>query len=320
MDSTPSDYPARRSAVKEKRQRTFPSTRRAAKMGRRRCHASQRQFAESAASSKAAQQRTGLLMNRSKTRLVAIARDVSPAIGQCELTHLPRQAIDWNVAARQHDDYCKVLESLGCELRKLPASPDLPDCVFVEDSCVVLDELAVIARPGAESRREETRAVADVLREFRQLRFLEAPGTLDGGDVLRLGRHLYVGRSRRTNEAGIEQLRAVVEPIGYRVVAVPIAGCLHLKSAVSQVGDRVLLVNRHWLDPSCFEGMDLIEVDESEPMAANALRIADTIVYPMEFPRTRRKLEDWGIRICPVAMSELGKAEGGVTCCSVLVS
>lgn len=254
------------------------------------------------------------------SKLFAITREVSPAIGRCELTHLPRQTMDWNVATRQHDDYCKVLESLGCELCKLPASPDLPDCVFVEDTCVVLDELAVIARPGADSRRAETPAVAEVLREFRQLYFIEPPGTLDGGDVLRLGRQLYVGRSRRTDDAGIEQLRAMVEPIGYRVVAVAIAGCLHLKSAVSQVGDRALLVNRDRLDPSCFEGMDLIEVHESEPQAANALRIADTVVYPMEFPRTRRKLEERGIQVCPVMMSELGKAEGGVTCCSVLVS
>ncbi len=203
--------------------------------------------------------------------LIAITRDVSPGIEHCELTHLERQSIDVDVARAQHRQVESRLAELGWEVHRLPADPDLPDSVFVEDTAIVLDELAIITRPGAESRRAETPPIARTLEAYRELQAIEQPGTLDGGDVLRIGRVLYVGLCSRSSREGIEQLRALVEPLGYTVQPVEITGCLHLKSAVTQVRENTLLVNRNWLDVSAFGRV------------------------------------------------ELAKAEGGVTCCSLLI-
>jgi dimethylargininase len=249
---------------------------------------------------------------------IALTREVSPNLSGCELTHLARAVIDPALARAQHREYENCLVRLGCDVRRIPPAPDLPDAVFVEDTAVVLDELAVITRPGADSRRPETGSVAQSLRPFRALRFIEEPATLDGGDVLTLGRHLFVGLSRRTNAAGIEQLRSIVTPYGYRVTAVELSGCLHLKSAVTAVGNEMLLVNPAWVDPGRFAGQTAINVDTSEPFAANALLVNDTVLYPAAYPNTRKSLEAHGLRVATVDVSELAKAEGGVTCCSLV--
>ena len=253
-------------------------------------------------------------------RLVALTREVSPSIGRCELTHLTRRAIEVGAAMEQHRQYESCLADLGCEVHHLPAEADLPDSVFVEDTAVVLDELAVIMRPGAASRRAETPTVADALKPFRRLYTIEPPGTMDGGDVLSLNRVLYVGLSSRTNTAGLEQLEAICRPFGYAVKPVGIKGCLHLKSAVSQVGPNAVLANRAWIEVNAFKGLEVVEVDPSEPMAANALLIGKSIVYPRAHHRTRRRLEDRGLSVTTVDVSELAKAEGGVTCCSLIFS
>jgi dimethylargininase len=250
--------------------------------------------------------------------LIAITRAVSPAIDRCELTHLPRTFIDPELARRQHDAYEQCLSELGCAVRRLPADATMPDSVFVEDIAVVFDELALVARPGAESRRVETRAVVEALGRRRRLRHIEAPGTVDGGDVLVAGRSVFVGRSGRTNEDGIDQIRQILCGIGYSVQAVDVTGCLHLKSAVTCVGERLLLINPAWASADAFQGFARIEVDPSEPLAANALRIGDFVVYPNGHPRTRRRLEEHGLRVRDVDMSETAKAEGGVTCCSLV--
>jgi dimethylargininase len=251
---------------------------------------------------------------------VAITREVSPSISRCELTHLMREAIDVQVARLQHRQYESCLADLGCEIQRLPAEPELPDSVFVEDTAIVLDELAVITRPGAETRRPETAAVAKALGAYRELCHIAAPGTLDGGDVLRVGKVLYVGASSRSNPAGIEQLRAFVEPFGYALEAVEMQGCLHLKSAATRVGEETLLVNPDWLDAGAFEGMELVEVAPSEPMGGNALLLGQTVVYPAAFVETRERLEKRGIAVRTVDVSELAKAEGGVTCCSLILT
>jgi dimethylargininase len=250
--------------------------------------------------------------------LTAIKRRVSPAIGRCELTCVEREPIDVDAAASQHRRYEACLARLGCDVQSLPAEPDLPDSVFVEDTAVVLDELAVISRPGAESRRPETRSIEAAIEQLRTLVHIESPGTLDGGDVLVVGREMFVGFSERTNEAGAEQLRAFVEPLGYTLTGVPLRSCLHLKSAVTEVARRRLLVNTDWVDAGIFRGMDLIEVDPKEPFAANALRVGDAVVFPARFVRTLARLADAGLEITPVEVSELAKAEGGVTCCSLI--
>jgi len=249
---------------------------------------------------------------------IAITREVSPAVGKCELEHIERQPIDFEIARSQHRAYEAGLAGLGCRIVRLPADPGLPDSVFVEDAAVVLDELAIVTRPGAASRRPETNAVAEALTAFRELAFLKAPACLDGGDVLTVDRTLFVGRSRRSNEDGVRQLADIIEPHGYRVIEVPVSKCLHLKSAVSLVAESTVLLQPAWIDAHPFEGLDGIETDPGEPFAANALRVGDTVVYSSDFPRTRRKIEDRGIEVLPVDASELAKAEGGVTCCSLI--
>ena len=252
-------------------------------------------------------------------RTIALTRGVSPAITRCALTHLERTAIDLDLARAQHRAYEQSLEAAGCAVRRLDDGPDLPDSVFIEDTAVVFDELAVIARPGASSRRGETAAVASALAAHRRVEHIESPATLDGGDVLCVGRRVFVGRSSRTNAAGLEQLRRIVSDFGYDVRPVAVRGCLHLKSAATAVADDVLLVNRAWIPDADLTGFELLDVDPTEPFAANALRIGDCLIHAAAFPRTRARLEARALRVEALDLSELAKAEGAVTCCSLLV-
>lgn len=252
--------------------------------------------------------------------LTAITRGVSARIGACELTHLERQPIDVERARAQHRAYEDALARLGYRVESLPALDDLPDSVFVEDVAIVLDEIAVVTRPGAESRRPEAAEIAPALVAYRRVTFIREPGTIDGGDVLKLGRRLFVGVSGRSNESGIGQLAAVVWPYGYTVTPVPVTGCLHLKSAVTEVAPGTVLVNPAWVDAAAFGGATSIEIDPTEPAAANGLLVGGHLIYPSAFPKTRLRLEHAGIRVMPVDVSELQKAEGAVTCCSLLLS
>lgn len=249
---------------------------------------------------------------------IALVREVSDSIVECELTHLERTPVDPARAREQHNEYVAALEAAGCEVHELPALHDQPDAVFVEDCAVVVDELAVVTRPGAESRRGEVASVAEALGRWRRLERILAPATLDGGDVLRVGHTLFVGETPRTNAQGIAQLRALLAPLGYEVVAVPVTGCLHLKTGVTEVAPRLLLINPEWIDARPFGALERIAVDATEPMAANALRIGDAVVYPEAFPRTAARLAERGIHLTRVPADELGKAEGGVTCCSIV--
>jgi dimethylargininase len=252
--------------------------------------------------------------------LLAITRAVSPSIARCELTHLAREPIDVARASEQHAAYEECLRRAGCAVQQLPADPGLPDSVFVEDTAIVLDELAILTRPGAESRRAEVAAVAEALARHRPLLTLPAPATLDGGDVLRVGRTLYVGATARTNAAGIARLTAAVAPFGYRVVTVPVTGCLHLKSAVTLAGENLLLVQPAWVSPDAFDSaLAQVHVDPGEAAAANVLRVGDAVIQAAGFPFTRTRLEDHGVSVTVVEVSELAKAEGAVTCCSLIV-
>jgi dimethylargininase len=257
--------------------------------------------------------------------LLALTRPVSPTLAECELTHRDRVPIDVERAAAQHADYEAALEVAGCRLVPVPAAPHLPDAVFVEDTAVVVDEVAVLARPGAKSRRPEVDAVAAVLVAHRPVRRIEAPATLDGGDVLVVGRDVFVGSSARTNDAGADQLRSILEPLGYVVRPVPVTGCLHLKSAVTAVGEETLLLNPEWTSSAAFEGYRLVEVAPGEPAAANVLRLPDRVLMAAGHPETRARieaaLEDEAadVGVVDVDVSELAKAEAGVTCCSILL-
>lgn len=204
-------------------------------------------------------------------------------------------------------------------MERVAAAPELADSVFVEDTAVVLPEVAIITNPGAKSRRAETEGVAAALRPYRPLAFIRPPGTLDGGDVLRIGRRIYVGASDRTNREGIAQMRELASPFGYSVEPVGLRDCLHLKTAVTQVSRDAVLLNPQWVDGRAFEGMELITVDPEEPYGANTLLVGESAVYPAGFPRTRERLEARGISVTIVEVGELAKAESGVTCCSILI-
>jgi dimethylargininase len=253
--------------------------------------------------------------------MIAITRPVSPRMDECELTHFERQPINIALAEKQHEEYVDVLRRLGCQIEMAEELPFCPDAVFVEDCAVVLPELAIIARPGAESRRAEVHSIAELLQGYREnIYYIEAPGTLDGGDVLRIGQQLWVGLSGRTNADAVLQMQAILKPYGYSVEAVRMGnGCLHLKSAVTQVADDLLLLNPEWVHPDYFPDFDVVMTDPEEPGAANALLIGDTVIYPADFPFTALLLAEEGIELLLVDNSEVIKAEGGVTCCSVLV-
>jgi dimethylargininase len=250
--------------------------------------------------------------------LTAITRAVSPAMVHCELSFIDRKPVDLVIAQDQHRAYEMLLEKLGARVLSLPAEPALPDSMFVEDPAIVLDELAVILPLGTESRRPEAASLAKALSSFRKLAYVTLPGTLEGGDVLRIGRKLFVGLTRRSNAEGLRQLTAILAPHNYEVIAVPVTGCLHLKSAVTHISGDTLLANRAWFDAAPFAVYDWIDVDPGEPHAANALTFGGTIIFPASFPHTRARIESRGIRVTPLDISELQKAESGITCSSLI--
>jgi dimethylargininase len=249
---------------------------------------------------------------------IAITREVSAAIERCELTHLARQPIDLPTARRQHDAYQQALQDLGCSIVCLTAEDDMPDSVFIEDVALVFPELAIITRPGADTRRAETAAVAEAIAAYRPIVHIDPPGTVDGGDVLTAGSRVFVGESARTNAAAVSQIRRHLAPHGYTVDPVPVRGCLHLKSAVTALAEDLLLINPEWVPAACFRPFRLLEVDAAEPYGGNALLVGDGLMYPTAFPRTRARLDACGLRVVGVDVSELAKAEGAVTCCSLI--
>jgi dimethylargininase len=250
--------------------------------------------------------------------LTAVTRAVSPGIVHCELTFVARQHIDLAKAEQQHAAYQRLLEKFGAGVISLPAQPQLPDSMFVEDPAIVLDELAVIFPLGTESRRPEAASIAQALAKFRKIARVELPGQVEGGDILRIGRRLFAGLSSRTNLDGIEQLASIISPHGYEVIGVAVTGCLHLKSAVTYIGRNTLLANRMWFDTQPLAGFEWIDVAPEEPHAANALAVGDTVIFPASFPRTRARMEARGFHVTPIDISELQKAESGLTCSSLL--
>ncbi len=254
-----------------------------------------------------------------KNKITVLVRQVSPMLAQCELTHLARGALDAAEAAEQHKRYAQALEAMGARIVWLPPLPDHADSVFVEDTAVVVPEMAVIARPGAASRQAEVESTAQVLSRHRPVQRIVAPGCLDGGDVLRIGRTVYVGASTRTNAAGIEQLGRILTPLGYQVRAVPVTKCLHLKTGVTFVAPHFLVFNAAWIDPADFQELQPIAIDPAEPFAANTLTLGEETLVSADFPRTAEKLQAAGIAVRQVGIGELHKAEAGLTCLSIVI-
>jgi dimethylargininase len=252
----------------------------------------------------------------------AFTRAVSPRLAECQLTHLERAPIDAAKAASQHAAYEAALAGAGFEIIPLPELADDPDAVFVEDTALLLDGHAVITRPGAPSRAGETGSTAAGLSPHFELHRIER-GFVDGGDVLRIGPTLYVGLSSRTDALGVEALREIGSRLGYRVVQAKLRDCLHLKTGATFAGaDRsgapVLLFNERCVDPGQFAGVDPLYVDPDEPAAANCVRAADRLILPSGNPRTADRLRDRGFHVVEIDVSELQKAEAGVTCMSLI--
>jgi dimethylargininase len=250
--------------------------------------------------------------------IVALTREPAGALDACELTYREREAIDAGVAAAQHRGYCDALRACGARVLTLPRVDELPDSVFVEDTTIALDEIAVLTRPGVESRRGEVKLIAPEVARLRAVVRVEPPATLEGGDVLRLGRTLYVGLSPRTNAEGADALRRLVAPHGYEVVTVELRGCLHLKTGCSGLDEETVLVNPDWVDAAVFRGREVVPVDAAEPWAANVLSVGRSVCVSAAFPRTAEVLAARGHGVRAVEVSEFAKAEGGMTCMSLL--
>jgi len=233
-------------------------------------------------------------------------------------TYVDDAAIDGKLALRQHERYQDALRRCGARVVSLPACQELADCVFVEDTAIVVDEIAVMMSMGAVSRRDEVPTIEAALREFRTIAHVKLPARIDGGDVVCSGREVFVGLSQRTNAAGVDALRGILAPFGYSVTAVPVLGCLHLKSACSALPDGTLLVNANLIGIAPIRGRDFVPVPEVEPLAGDVLVIGERIIASDAFPETISLLGSRGWEVIPVSVSEFAKAEGGVTCMSLV--
>lgn len=251
--------------------------------------------------------------------VIALVRAVAASLGQCELSYVGRSEIDVARAGSQHGHYTAALAALDCQLEWLPALPQQPDGVFVEDTAVVVPEVAVITRPGAASRRGEIDSAAAALAAHLPVRRISEPATLEGGDVLRIGRSLYVGASRRSNAQGVAQLAQALAPFGYSVRAVAMRDCLHLKSAATFIAPDTLLANPAWVDPAEFGCARTITVATEEPFGANTLTVGGITLVSADYPKTRQRLEAAGVVTRTLDISELHKAEAALTCLSVLI-
>jgi dimethylargininase len=253
------------------------------------------------------------------SRLVALTHVPSPHLQSCQCTYIPRSPIELVEAGRQHSAYCAALRECGCDVQTLDVNRELPDGAFIEDTAVVLDELAVLASMGTGSRRAEPAGIAPALGRWRELARIEYPATLEGGDVLRLDRMLLVGRSTRTNGAGLDAFSAIARRHGYGVVPVGVHGCLHLKTACTAMPDGRLLVNADWIDVSALDGFSLIPVPEPEPWGANTLAIGGTVLLAAAHRRTAELIDGLGFAVAPVELSEFAKAEAGASCLSLVI-
>jgi dimethylargininase len=250
--------------------------------------------------------------------VIALVREVSPALAACELSFIDRQSIDGARAGAQHAAYCDALARAGAAVTWIAPAPEHPDGVFVEDAALVLDELAIITRPGADSRRGEVTTVAAALAAHRPLSFIREPATIDGGDVMRAGRDLFVGITARTNRDGFDQLTAIASRFGYRTTAVRVSGCLHLKTAVTSLDDDTLVLHRAYVDAAVFGGRRILEA--REPSGGDVLSVNGTVLVLASAPAMRDVIAAAGYRTEAIDLSEFEKAEAGVTCLSLLVS
>ena len=250
--------------------------------------------------------------------LKAITRAVSRNINGCELTFKQRESLDYEKAVRQHASYCALLTRCGAEVLSLEAHDENPDCCFVADTAVVLEEVAVIASPGAPSRRGEVKAVEEILSAHREVAHIKSPATLDGGDVVLLGKRIFVGRSNRTNSQGIESLTRIARSLGYNVTPVSVMGSLHLTTACSVLDEETVLLNPRWIDATPFARYWVLNVPDDEPWSANTMRVGASVCVEAGAPRTLELVNKHCREVEVLDISEFRKAEGSLACLSIL--
>ena len=250
--------------------------------------------------------------------LRALTHKVSPRIAECEVTFVDRSPIDLEIAVRQHDHYCDALKNLGVIVKELSENASYPDSCFVEDTAIVVDELAIICSMGVSSRRGEIRLIEHELSKYRATAQISLPATIEGGDVLRIGKKIFIGQSSRTNLEGIKELAKILEPYGYRVTPVRTKGSLHLKSACTAIDEETLFVNPDWVELDALKGFNLAYTPADEPWSANILRVGTTVCVQAGFPRAAELMERVAERVEVIDMSELRKAEAGLTCSSII--
>ncbi len=249
--------------------------------------------------------------------MIAITHVPSLRLEQCELTHLSRTSINIELARAQHANYCAALTSAGCSVQNNDFNREFPDAAFVEDIAVVLDELIILGAMGVQSREPEMAGWKQRLSEFRTLVELPSGAKLEGGDVLRVGRDLLIGISTRTNAIAIEAVTKLVKRLGYLVHAVPVVGCLHLKTACTAIDEDTLLLNPNWID--CERLLHKKMVIAADSWGANVIRLPDQLLTNSQNTATINQLELLGFSVTPVDLSEFAKAEAGATCLSLLI-
>ena len=247
----------------------------------------------------------------------AIARKPGPNFAQGITTALNEESPKYEILVSQHEEYITTLKSIGLKVILLDALPDHPDAYFVEDTAVVATEVAVITNPGADARKGEEKTIAPILSRYRKTERIRPPGTADGGDVLQVDRHFFIGLSERTNPEGADQLSHILGKYGYTCTIMTAGEGLHLKSSVNYVGKNMLLITEDFAENVQFEGYDTLIVNNEESYAANTLFVNDHLLVPRGYPDTRKKLEVLGFKIIELDTSEVRKMDGGVTCMSI---
>lgn len=248
----------------------------------------------------------------------AIVRGVPDSFQNCITTFHGKPEINIGLAKQQHREYSRTLSSLGLTVIRLRADNTLPDCCFTEDTAIVVDELAIITIPGAPGRIPETIVIEKELSAFKTIVHIKQPGTIDGGDVLKIGKTIFIGASARTNQEGIRQVATIVKPLGYGVVPVKIKDTLHLKSVCTYLGRGCILLAQGYFDDTAFSEYDKVVVPKEEEYCANCLVIKGNVLIPRGFPRTKELIGKNGFPVIELDMSEIEKAEGALTCLSVI--
>ena len=247
----------------------------------------------------------------------AIARKPGADFASGLTTSKDPEKPDYARILQQHAAYVATLRDIGLEVVTMEPLPDHPDAYFVEDAAVVIPDIAVITNPGADSRKGETDSICRMMSQFRDVRYIQAPGTVDGGDVLMVEKHFFIGISERTNPVGAQQLGTILEEFGNTWVTVPVGAGLHFKSSVNYIGRDTLLVTHDFANHSLLKGYRQIMVAPDENYAANTLFVNDHIIVPAGFPNTQRQLEKLEFTIVELDVSEVRKMDGGLTCMSL---